>query len=85
MRHGKAAHSIAEMVHGERKGKKRWRQTREWRLPAGTSWRDALIFRNTLIAIAGDCMVAFTRGTAGGSVDSIAQARRFRRPVTEHA
>ena len=43
-------------------------------------YRDALIFRNTLIAIECDRMVAFVEGSKGGTWDAVAQAKRFRRP-----
>jgi hypothetical protein len=60
-----------------------WKQARRWILPVGTSRRDALIFRNTFIVIAADVVVAFTRGTRGGTRDTITQARRFHRTVYE--
>jgi predicted Rossmann fold nucleotide-binding protein DprA/Smf involved in DNA uptake len=43
--------------------------------------RDALIARNTLIAVACTRMVAFVRGSRGGTWDAVRQAERFRRPV----
>ena len=42
--------------------------------------RDLLIARNTLIAVACTRMVVFPDGSRGGSFDSVAQAKRFRRP-----
>jgi hypothetical protein len=60
-----------------------WTVVRRWLLPVGLSIRDALIFRNTFIAVGCTRMVAFSRGTKGGTVDAIRQAKRFRRPVDE--
>jgi len=45
------------------------------------SMRDALIFRNTLIALECTRMVAFVQGSKGGTWDAVKQAERFRRPV----
>jgi hypothetical protein len=42
--------------------------------------RDACIGRNTLIAIACTRMVAFVRGSRGGTWDAVKQAERFKRP-----
>lgn len=64
-------------------GRGKWRIARTWQMPAGTSMRDALIFRNTFVAIACTRMVAFTRGTKGGTADAMRQAQRFHRPVSE--
>jgi hypothetical protein len=47
----------------------------------GESVRDALLLRNTLIAIRCTRMVAFVEGSKGGTWDAIAQGRRFKRPV----
>ncbi len=54
---------------------------RSWILPWKTSYRDALIFRNTFIALTCTRMVAFPAGSRGGTKDAVAQAERFRRPV----
>ena len=64
-------------------GRGKWRIARTWQLPAGTSLRDALIFRNTFVAIACTRMEAFTRGSKGGTFDAVRQAQRFDRPVFE--
>lgn len=45
------------------------------------SLRDALIFRNTLIAVDCSRMVAFAQGSKGGTWDAVKQAERFKRPV----
>ncbi len=50
-------------------------------VPAYLSPRDALIYRNTLIAATCDIMLAFTKETRGGTLDAIAQAKRFRRKL----
>lgn len=73
--------TITEWVWTPGRGK--WRIARTWQLPKGTSMRDALIFRNTFIAIACTSMQAFTRGTKGGTADAMRQAKRFHRPVFE--
>lgn len=44
------------------------------------SMRDALIFRNTIIAIECTRMVAFVENSRGGTWDAVNQAKRFRRP-----
>lgn len=53
-----------------------------WSLPRGTSYRDALILRNTLIAVACTRMAAFVQGSRGGTWDAVRQAKRFGRPVS---
>lgn len=45
------------------------------------SYRDLLIARNTLIALACTRMIAFVKGSRGGTWDAIRQAQRFRRPL----
>ncbi len=49
-------------------------------LPRGTSMRDMLIFRNSLIWITATRGASFPDGTRGGTIDAEDQARRFRRP-----
>jgi hypothetical protein len=43
--------------------------------------REQIIARNTPIAVACTRMVAFVRGSRGGTWDAVRQAERFRRPV----
>lgn len=50
-------------------------------LNSGLSMRDVVIFRNSLIAMYCTRMVAFVDGSAGGTWDAVAQAKRFKRPV----
>lgn len=44
------------------------------------SMRDLLIFRNSIIALECDRMVAFAEGSNGGTWDAVKQAARFNRP-----
>ncbi len=74
--------TMIEVVH--RASQEGWIETRRWRMPHDCSYRDALIFRNTFIAVSCERMEAFTTGSKGGSMDAIRQAKRFRRPVKEH-
>jgi predicted Rossmann fold nucleotide-binding protein DprA/Smf involved in DNA uptake len=47
---------------------------------APSNARDALLFRNTVIATHCDRMVAFVAGSKGGTWDAVKQAERFKRP-----
>lgn len=45
--------------------------------------RERYLYRNTLLAIECDRMVAFVGGSKGGTWDAVRQAKRFKRPVRE--
>jgi predicted Rossmann fold nucleotide-binding protein DprA/Smf involved in DNA uptake len=56
-----------------------WLHAARYRVPS-RAMRDTIIFRNTLIAIECDRMVAFVQGSKGGTWDALKQAERFKRP-----
>lgn len=50
-------------------------------LAPGSPYRDALLYRNTMIAVGCTRAAAFPDGSRGGTWDAVRQMGRFRRPV----